>query len=113
MRFRTGGGWHPHPLTQFKKWWEPTGYAPNGASEGGHREARRCWVKHETGERRWYGITTEVAWNTEHWRAEFREWVRDGMSIEHHDWNSTTAPENRMLAVLRECMATINKGWAA
>jgi hypothetical protein len=105
--------WHPHPLSTFKAWWEPTGFAANGASKGGHTEAWRCWIKRETKERRWYGLKTEVAWNDERYRAEFRDWVRDGMDESHHDWDSTTAPENRMTTILRECRQTINKGWAA
>lgn len=104
------GGWHPHPMSDFKKWWEPSGYAPNGASVGGHPIAWRCWVKLETGERRWYGTKTEVAWNDEHWREEFRQWVKDGMDDRHHNWSSTTAPHDRMVAVLRECRETLNKG---
>lgn len=88
--------WHPHPNSLFKAWWEPQGFSTNGASFGGHREAFRCWVRLEDKERRWYGIKTEQAWNTEYYRDEFRQWVQDGMNPEHHNWDSTTASQQKV-----------------
>lgn len=102
--------WICHPSRLFKEWWEPTGFAANGASRGGHREARRCWVRLEDGEQRWYGIGAVQAFNTEHFREEFRQWLRDGMNPEWHNWDSTTAPEDRIRQLLRDCMKEVQKG---
>jgi len=102
--------WKVHASRAFRDWWEPTGFAPNGASVGGHTSSRRCWVKKETGERRTYGIGVVRAFNNDHYVQEFHDYLRGGMNPKWHEWNSTTAPEQEMLNIVKQCMEEIKKG---
>lgn len=89
----------------FRQWWEPWGRDPvTGASKGGHPDAHRQWARKDEGRYtlRYYGISTKVAWATQHFRDEYDAWRAAGSPQKVEDFVSLAAPLERQKEFWKE-----------
>jgi hypothetical protein len=57
------------PTEEFRSWWKF------------HPEARRQYVRPDTGAKEFFGLQCIIVFNTEMYRIQFRQWIKDGRPI--------------------------------
>jgi hypothetical protein len=108
-------GWDPHPPTEFLAWWNPTGKdEASGAHIGGQPDAVRIWARKDEGgwARGSHGITSEVAWNTKHFRDKYEAWAQAGSPEPDEPFISialTRDEQQRRWQALRQILGKIGK----